>query len=236
AVLERLVAGNAVADHVIERGAGRLLVAAIHKRRGQGAMVHRIFEDQPVDFLGRHARSDMLRQHVEAARNKLPRLAHGFECGGAVDLDLASLADWGDGGVEGGHCLQCKVCSVWCKRAFVNASVGDLSAQFVLDMGTHNIVERSFGLEPEVACTLGIRSLSPPGEYSLDQLIVRPADARGHLVACNTAKRIDLFADRAGYARHCEVDARTDLLACEVRGVDEKPDRGPRARMRVADA
>jgi len=103
-------------------------------------------------------------------------------------------------------------------------------------MGAHNIVERSFGLEPEVACTLGIRSLGPPGDDSLDQLIGRPANTRGHLVACNTAKRIDLFADRAGYARHCKVDARTDLLACEVRGVDEKPDRGPRARMRVADA
>src|SRR4029078_2249770 len=80
------------------------------------------------------------------------------------------------------------------------------------------------------------RSLGPPGDDSLDQLIGRPANTRGHLVACNTAKRIDLFADRARYGRPCNVDARTDLLACEVRGVDEKPDRGPRARMRVADA
>src|SRR6266436_607449 len=33
ALLERLLARNAVADHVIDRGAGRLAVAAIHQRR-----------------------------------------------------------------------------------------------------------------------------------------------------------------------------------------------------------
>ena len=103
-------------------------------------------------------------------------------------------------------------------------------------MGADNIVERSFGLEPEVACALGIRSLSPSGDDSLDQLIGRPADPRGHLVAGNTAKRIDLFADRAGYTRHRKIDARADLLAREARGVDEKSDRGARACMRVADA
>ena len=39
AVLQRLVVGDAVADHVVDRGAGRLVVAAIHQRRRQRAVV-----------------------------------------------------------------------------------------------------------------------------------------------------------------------------------------------------
>ena len=66
-------------------------------------MIHRVVEHQPVDLLGRHARLDMLDQHVEAARDQLPGLAHALEGGGAVDLDLAGLAEGGDGGVDVGH-------------------------------------------------------------------------------------------------------------------------------------
>ena len=45
----------------------------------------------------------MLDQHVEAARDQLPGLAHGLEGGGAVDLDLAGFAEGSDGGVDIGH-------------------------------------------------------------------------------------------------------------------------------------
>ena len=82
AFLQRLVARDAVADHVIERGAGRLLVAAIHQRRRQGAVIHREVEHQPVDLLGRHAGPDMLGQHVEASRDQLPGLAHASKAAG----------------------------------------------------------------------------------------------------------------------------------------------------------
>jgi hypothetical protein len=119
---------------------------------------------------------------------------------------------------------------------FVNASIGDLSAEFILDMGEDNIVNRTFSPVPKVACALGVGSLGPPGDDSLDQFIGRSANARSHLVACNTAERVDLFADRAGHARHSEVDARPDLFAREARGVNEKSDRCARTRMRVAHA
>src|SRR3974390_1242167 len=66
-------------------------------------MIHRIFEYQLVDFFGRHARRDVLGQHVEAAGHQLAGLAHALECGGAVDLDLAGLAERGDGSVDVGH-------------------------------------------------------------------------------------------------------------------------------------
>ena len=54
------------------------------------------------------AGADVLGEHVEAARGELARLAHAFEGGRAVDLDLAGLAEGGDGGVDVGHGHQCK--------------------------------------------------------------------------------------------------------------------------------
>src|SRR5262249_14943787 len=101
-------------------------------------------------------------------------------------------------------------------------------------MGADNIIECSFGLEAKVARSLGIGPLGPAGNDSLDQLIGHSAYARGHFVARNPAKRFNLFAHRAGYAGHRKVDARTDLLAHEPGGMDEKSDRRARASMRVA--
>ena len=57
ALLERLVARDAVADDVIDRGAGRLAVAAVHQGRRRRAVVQRELEHQPVDLLGRYARA-----------------------------------------------------------------------------------------------------------------------------------------------------------------------------------
>ena len=181
--LSGLSPGNAVANHVIERGAGRLLVAAIHERRGQGAMIHRIFEDQPVDFLSRHARSDMFRQHVQTARNQLPGFAHGFECGGAVDLDLAGLADWGDGGVDVGHDRQCKVCSVRCKRAFVNALGGNLPPSSSSIWARTMSSNAASALNPRSRARLASICSAHPDTICRTQLVRCPADARGHLIA-----------------------------------------------------
>src|SRR5262245_3668613 len=103
-------------------------------------------------------------------------------------------------------------------------------------MGENDLVECSLSLETKVARTPGIDSLGPAGDDSLNQFIGRPADARGHFVARNTAKRLDLFADGAGYARHRKIEPRADLLARKTRGMDEKSDRCARASMRVANA
>ena len=71
--------------------------------RRQGAEIHRVVEHQPVDFLCRHARLDMFDEHIKAVRDQLPGFAHAFERGGAVDFDLAGLAEGGNGGVDVGH-------------------------------------------------------------------------------------------------------------------------------------
>ncbi len=65
AVLQRLVARNAVADHVVDRDAGRLRVGRVAgrlivERRGNGALfLHHVLVAQAVEFAGRHARHDV---------------------------------------------------------------------------------------------------------------------------------------------------------------------------------
>jgi len=103
ALTQRFVARNAVADHVIDRGAGRLAVAAIHQRRWHGAVVEAEFVHQPVDTLGRDARLDFWYQHVETLGGEPPGLAHAFKGGGAVDLDLPGLAQRRGSRVDIGH-------------------------------------------------------------------------------------------------------------------------------------
>ena len=90
--LQRLVVRNAVADDVVDRGAGGFGVAAIVERRGQGAVVHAEFEDEAVDRLGGHAGRDDAGQLVEAARGQLAGLAHAGEGFLAVEPDLAGVA------------------------------------------------------------------------------------------------------------------------------------------------
>ena len=92
AVLQRLVAGDTVADHVIERGTRRFLVAAVHQGGRQRAMIHGKVENQIVDFFRGHARTHVLGQHVQAACYQLAGLAHGLKGGRAVNLDLACFA------------------------------------------------------------------------------------------------------------------------------------------------
>src|SRR4029077_17136789 len=64
ALAQRLVARNAMADHMVDRGAGRLAIAAIHQGRRQRATVHAEFEYHAVDVFRRHARFDFTDQHV----------------------------------------------------------------------------------------------------------------------------------------------------------------------------
>src|SRR6516165_1063990 len=82
--------------------------------------------------------------------------------------------------------------------------IGDLSAQLVLDMCADNVIEGRLRLESKIARSLCIEPLGPSGNDSLDKIVRRAANARGHLVACDTAQRVDLFAtvhDTPGIAR-----------------------------------
>jgi hypothetical protein len=92
ALAQRLLIRDAVADHVIDRGAGRLAVAAVHQRGGNRVVRHREVEHQAVDLLGRHAGAHLAGQHVEAFGGEPPGLPHTFEGTGAVQLDLSGLA------------------------------------------------------------------------------------------------------------------------------------------------
>ena len=103
AFAQRLLVRNAVADDVIDRGAGGFAVAAIHQGRGQGAVIHREVEDQPVDLFGRHAGRDFGRQHVEAFGDELSGPAHACEGLGIVQLDLAGLARRRERGIDETH-------------------------------------------------------------------------------------------------------------------------------------
>src|SRR5258707_12910080 len=66
AFLQRPVAGHAVADHVIDRGAGRIAVTAIHQRRRIRAMAERELTDEFVDPRGRQALLDDVGELDEA--------------------------------------------------------------------------------------------------------------------------------------------------------------------------
>src|SRR5262249_19061933 len=92
ALAQRLVVGDTVADHVVDGGAGRLAVAAIHQGRGQRLVGGREVENQPVDLLGRYAGPDLAVQHVEAFGGQPPRPAHALEGSRAVQLDLSGFS------------------------------------------------------------------------------------------------------------------------------------------------
>src|SRR5262245_47425331 len=91
-ILQWLVAGNAMTHDVVERCAGRLPVATVHKGGGERAVIHGILEYESVDLLGRHARANFHRQQVETTSNELTGLAHRLEGGRAMNLDLTGFS------------------------------------------------------------------------------------------------------------------------------------------------
>jgi hypothetical protein len=66
ALFQEPVAGHAVADHVIDRGTGRIAVAAIHQRRRIGAVAEGEFADEFVDSSGRYACFHDIGQLIQA--------------------------------------------------------------------------------------------------------------------------------------------------------------------------
>src|SRR5262249_38308347 len=91
------------ANHMVERGAGRLVVAAVHQRGGPRTMVHREFEHELVDRLGRQPGLHHVAELVEAFGDELPRLADAGEGLGAGKLDLSGLAQRRKGGIDVVH-------------------------------------------------------------------------------------------------------------------------------------
>ena len=91
AFLQQAVAGHAVAAHVVDRGAGRVAIAAIHQRRRVGVVAEREFADEIVDPRRRQAGLDQRGQFIEAARHQRAGLAHAGESRRAMEFDLAGL-------------------------------------------------------------------------------------------------------------------------------------------------
>jgi len=103
-------------------------------------------------------------------------------------------------------------------------------------MDANNIVACRFCPKTKIACVLGIKTFCPAGDNPLNKLIGFATYARGNFVSRNTTKRIDLFANRARYSGHCKIDSWSQLVTCQTRGMNQKPHRGARTRMRVTHA
>src|ERR1044072_5123298 len=77
---------------VVDRGAGRLAVAAIHQGGGPRAMIHREVEHELVDHFGRQSRLHHVGEPVETFGDEAPCFPHAREGLRAVKLDLPGLA------------------------------------------------------------------------------------------------------------------------------------------------
>jgi hypothetical protein len=82
AVLERLVAWNAVADHVVDRNTGGFRVGRIagrliiQRRRDRALNLEHVFVTQPVEFAGRDAGCNERRNVVEHFASEFAGDAH----------------------------------------------------------------------------------------------------------------------------------------------------------------
>src|SRR5262249_2156292 len=91
AVLQLLVAGNAVADDMVDGGADRLRETAVVQGRRNGAAPDDEVVAQAVEFARGDARLDVGRDIVERLRRQATGAPHGLEVLGAVDLDATGL-------------------------------------------------------------------------------------------------------------------------------------------------
>src|SRR5262249_10924668 len=113
------------------------------------------------------------------------------------------------------------------------ASIDERAAAVFVDVDAHDFVERVFGLEAELARAARLDALRPARDDARDQRILGAANARGNAVAGDAPQRRDLLGHGAADARHRKIDAGTESVAREIRGVNEAADRGARARMGV---
>src|SRR6266852_5573107 len=101
----------------------------------------------------------------------------------------------------------------------------DLAGELVLDVGANDIVEARLGPEAERERALALEPLRPAADDARDGRIALAADAGGDLVAGDPSQRRDLLADRAGHARHGEIDAVAERLTRQPRRMHQKADR-----------
>jgi hypothetical protein len=102
-VLQHPLAWHAMADHVIDRGAGRIAVAAIHQGGGIGAMAEGEIADEIVNDGSRHPRLDDIGEFIEAFGHQRAGLAHAGESARPMQLDLPGFAQRGVGGFDVAH-------------------------------------------------------------------------------------------------------------------------------------
>src|SRR5262249_21427323 len=77
------------------------------------------------------------------------------------------------------------------------ASIDERAAAVFVDMDAHDLVERVFGLEPELARAARLDALRPARDDARDQRILAGANARGHAVAGAAPYRRDPLSDGA---------------------------------------
>jgi hypothetical protein len=93
AFFERLVVGDAVTDHVVDRRANALgvwlvAVGGVVERRGHGLLhVHDVVVCQPIELVGGDAGANVRGQIVEHLRGQPSGESHAFDAGGIFDGD-----------------------------------------------------------------------------------------------------------------------------------------------------
>jgi len=90
AFLERLCAGDAVADHMVDRNAGRVAISAVADGRRLRTMIEHELAHQVVEIFRGDTRFHFADQHVEAFGHDAARPAHACEPFRIVDADFAS--------------------------------------------------------------------------------------------------------------------------------------------------
>src|SRR5690606_24213499 len=126
AFLENLVARNAVADDVVDRGADGLFVALVAEAGGQAAVVEGELADAVVNLAGGDAGLDVLRDHVEGAGDEVPRLAHALP--GLLVLMDANFAGANEGvAVQFGGLVHGRLSAAGGRQGWWGSGVGDCS-------------------------------------------------------------------------------------------------------------
>jgi len=94
--LQPAVIRDAVADHVVHRGADGLREAAVVEVRGHRALhLHDVVVAEPVELFRRHPRHHVLADHVEHLGREAPGDAHFLLLLGGLDRDVHRGAKWG---------------------------------------------------------------------------------------------------------------------------------------------
>src|SRR5437899_2234883 len=113
--------------------------------------------------------------------------------------------------------------SVSARRALSRPSLsGNLSAQFVLDMGQDDLVEILLCDKTQVLRPPRLEARRPSFDDRPDRLVGLFADPFHHLGAGYALERFDLLAYGDGDARHGEVAARPERVTVDLRRVDQE--------------